>query len=103
MVELDQKEWAEKLKSEDNSVILDVRTEAEVAQGYIPGAIHLDIHGGPQFLEGLERLDKEKHYFIYCRVGGRSGQACMIMDQLGFKNTYNLLGGIKKWKGDLTN
>lgn len=101
MIELTQQDWAEKISNEDSAVILDVRTADEVSQGYIPGAIHLDIYEGPQFIEGLERLDKEKHYFVYCRVGGRSGQACLIMDQMGFKNTYNLLGGIKQWRGDL--
>ena len=53
------------------------------------------------FIKGLEKLDKEKSFFVYCRSGNRSAKACMIMDQMGFSKTYNLLGGMIEWKGKI--
>ncbi|NQX85258.1 MAG: rhodanese-like domain-containing protein [Flavobacteriaceae bacterium] len=101
MSDLVQQEWVNRLKEDDNSVIIDVRTEAEVLQGYIPNAIHIDIYKGQEFLEAIKALDMSKNYYVYCKAGGRSGQACSVMQQLGFENTYNLLGGFDLWKGEV--
>jgi rhodanese-related sulfurtransferase len=99
MSDLSQNEWALQLKSDSKSIILDVRTDAEVEEGMIPDAIHLDIHQGQEFISALEKLDKTNHYYVYCRSGARSGQACSIMKQLGFTTTYNLMGGFNEWDG----
>ncbi len=101
MEDLTQEEWVEQLANDDNAVVLDVRTEAEVANGIIPNAIHIDIYKGQEFIHEIEDLDKSKNYFVYCRSGNRSGQACKIMVQLGFEIAYNLEGGILQWTGDI--
>lgn len=101
MEDLTQDEWATQLKSNNNAVVLDVRTLEEVEEGIIKNALHLDIYKGQEFIDALEDLDKSKNYYVYCRSGNRSGQACNIMEQLGFKGTYNLEGGILQWTGDL--
>ncbi len=44
MKELTQEEWQEKLKNDKDAVILDVRTEEEVDEGYIPNAKNIDIY-----------------------------------------------------------
>ena len=49
------------------------------------------------FKEDLDKLDKDKAYFIYCRSGNRSGRAMPIMKELGFKEVYNLSVGIQEW------
>lgn len=103
MANLTQEEWKSQLNNDSNAVILDVRTEGEVAEGIIPNAIHIDIYKGQGFIYELEELDKSKSYYVYCRSGARSGQACAIMNQLGFNNAYNLVGGILEWKGQITN
>jgi rhodanese-related sulfurtransferase len=103
MADLSQQKWEEQLEADDNAVILDVRTQDEVDEGIIPNAINIDIHKGQGFIYELEELDKTKNYYVYCRSGARSGQACGIMNQLGFKNTYNLVGGIMGWQGEVTN
>lgn len=103
MEHLDQEEWVEELENDENAVVLDVRTEDEVEEGVIENAIHLDIYKGQEFIDALDNLDKSKNYYVYCRSGNRSGQACAIMDQLGFENAYNLEGGILQWTGDLVN
>ncbi len=102
MADLVQEEWVEQLSADPEAVILDVRTQEEVDDGYIPGALHLDIYRGQDFLDELEKLDKGKNYFVYCRTGNRSGQACGIMKGLGFQQTHNLLGGFREWEGDVT-
>ena len=101
MADLTQEEWAEQLDSDENAVILDVRTADEVDDGYIPGAINIDIYKGQQFLNELGKLDKSKHYYVYCRTGNRSGQACNLMENMGFKSAYNLMGGITEWEGEI--
>ena len=101
MEDLTQEEWSSQLENDDNAIILDVRTDAEVANGIIANAIHIDIYKGQEFISEIEDLDKSKNYYVYCRSGNRSGQACKIMEQLGFKNAYNLEGGILDWEGDI--
>lgn len=101
MEDLTQEEWVSQLENDDNAVVLDVRTDDEVADGIIANAIHIDIYKGQEFIAEIEELDKNKNYYVYCRSGNRSGQACNIMEQLGFDNAYNLEGGILEWEGDL--
>lgn len=100
MKELSQEEWQKQLKNDKNSVILDVRTEEEVEEGYIPNSKNIDIYKGQGFINEVEKLDKTKNYYIYCRSGKRSSQACTLLDQMGFNETYNLLGGFSEWEGD---
>lgn len=79
-----------------NTVILDVRTDAEVAGGIIPGAIQMNINAS-DFESKIKALDKNKEYLVYCRSGRRSVRACEAMEQQGFKKLNNLLGGYNKW------
>jgi rhodanese-related sulfurtransferase len=101
MADLSQGDWETQLKDDDNAVILDVRTPLEVSEGYIPKAANINIYLGQQFLAELEKLDKSKSYYVYCRSGNRSRQACAIMNSVGFKNAYNLEGGIIAWQGEV--
>lgn len=99
---LSQKDWTKQLEEDNNSVVLDVRTQDEINEGIIPNAIHIDIYRGQGFIYEIDQLDKSKNYYVYCKSGGRSAQACAIMNQLGFKNAYNLIGGITDWQGEVT-
>jgi rhodanese-related sulfurtransferase len=98
---LTQEDWVSQLEADDNAVILDVRTEAEVDEGMIANAINIDIHEGQGFIDKIEALDKSKNYYVYCRSGARSAKACEIMNQLGFDNAYNMLGGMLEWEGEV--
>lgn len=102
MQDLTQAEWSEQLADDENAVIIDVRTPVEVADGYIPNAIHMNIQNAGSFMQKSQELDKSKNFYVYCRVGGRSKQACMIMNSMGFPNTYNLMGGFENWQGEKT-
>jgi rhodanese-related sulfurtransferase len=101
MADLSQEEWVEKLENDENAFILDVRTPEEFEQGQIPESTNLNIYLGQEFLEELEKLDKSKNYYVYCRSGQRSRQACAIMNSIGISNAYNLMGGILEWNGDI--
>ncbi len=101
-MDLTQEEWASELENDKNAVILDVRTQGEVEEGIIPNAIHIDIYKGQGFIYELDQLDKTKNYYVYCRSGSRSRQACSIMNKLGFENAYNLMGGIIQWDGEIS-
>lgn len=96
---LRQEDWVAQLEADTNAVILDVRTEDEWNDGFIENAINIDIYKGQGFIYALEELDKSKNYYVYCKAGGRSQQACDIMNELGFENTYNLVGGMLQWSG----
>lgn len=102
MYDIAPEEWAQRIKSDNRAVILDVRTQEEFAEGYIPGAVQIDFYQGQGFLDGLEELDKSRNYYVYCRSGVRSEQACAVMQSIGFSNTYNLPGGIMDWEGETT-
>lgn len=100
MADLSQDEWAEQLENDTNTVILDVRTPLEMEEGYIPNAKNIDFYLGQGFIDELAKLDKNKNYYVYCRSGNRSRQACAIMNSLGIENAYNLEGGFMNWEGE---
>jgi rhodanese-related sulfurtransferase len=102
MADLTQAEWSSRLKGDTNAVILDVRTQQEVEDGFIPGALNIDIFGGQAFLDAIDALDKSKNYYVYCRSGNRSGQACALMNSRGFENCFNLMGGMMEWQGEVS-
>lgn len=101
MSDLSQEEWTEQLEADNNAVILDVRTTEEMEDGYIPNAMHIDIYLGQGFLDEIAKLDKSKNYYVYCRSGNRSRQACALMNNIGIDNAFNLEGGIIEWEGDI--
>ena len=78
----------------DDVVLVDVRSHAEVAQGVIPGASHLPLHLLPL---QLNQLPRDKKVVFYCRTGARSAQACLYAANQGSENVINLRGGIVAW------
>ena len=100
-MDLAQETWILQLTEDTNAVIIDVRTEDECEEGIIPNAINIDIFKGQGFIDEVQNLDKSKNYYVYCKAGSRSPQACAVMNQLGFESTYNLIGGFMNWKGEV--
>lgn len=83
------------LSAEDEDLVLiDVRSPAEMAQGMLPGAQAMPMHLIPLKLDELR--GKEKIVF-YCRTGARSGQVCAFLQQQGIDHGINLRGGIVDW------
>jgi rhodanese-related sulfurtransferase len=93
--DLTASEFEKGMKATD-AVLIDVRTAGEFAGKKIKGARNLDIMS-PTFENQLKNLPKDKAYYLYCRSGNRSGQACDIMANLGFERLNNLDGGIVSW------
>jgi rhodanese-related sulfurtransferase len=96
---LDTSEF-QKLIGENNSVIIDVRTEEEFSEKRIPNALLFNIYK-PDFIEKIGNLERGKKYLVYCKAGSRSAQACRHMVSLGFQNVYNLEKGITGWDGEV--
>jgi rhodanese-related sulfurtransferase len=93
--DLDGRTFKEKFEGTKGAMLLDVRTPGEFKAGTIHGAINLDMMS-PSFRSEISKLDKSKEYFLLCRSGNRSGQACKLMAKEGFK-AYNLAYGIGDW------
>jgi rhodanese-related sulfurtransferase len=92
---------AEELKSRldagENMNIIDVREPHENAEFNIGGTLIPLGKIQTMQIDEIEDL-KEKELIVYCRSGNRSGQACLFLDTLGFKNTKNLVGGMLGWQ-----
>jgi rhodanese-related sulfurtransferase len=74
--------------------LVDVRTDAEIARGFIQGAMKLPLHLLPM---KLHELDTKTPTVFYCQMGGRSAQASAFAAAQGFAEVYNLQGGIAAW------
>jgi len=101
MKNLSQHEWKRLCKNLDQTIILDVRTEYEYLDGNIPQSINIDILNPQTFMSEIVKFNKSSNYFVYCKAGSRSVQACLVMKQLGFENTFNLKDGFSNWDGDV--
>ena len=77
--------------------LVDVRTPEEFEEGHLKGALLIDV-SEDDFAESIESLDKEKPVYVYCRSGKRSSKAAGIMKEKGFKQVFNLDGGIEGWE-----
>lgn len=100
--DLTVEEAAELLRNNTDNpdfVLLDVRTPEEFADERLDKAVNLDYYAR-NFREELSRLDRDKLYLVYCRTGRRSGLALRMMDEQGFKEAYNMIGGIVQWKAE---
>lgn len=91
-------EFEQALAAAPDAVLLDVRTPEEYAEGHIPQSVNLNFYD-EAFMDKLQDLDPTKTYYVYCRSGKRSMEACLRMSSLGFEHLTNLHGGILAWKG----
>ena len=98
---LDQSTWISQFQSDENALILDVRTPEEFETSRIPNSKNIDFYNPQNFMQEIEKLNKDNSYYLYCRTGVRSANSCQLMNELGFNKVYNLLGGIVEWKGEI--
>ncbi len=78
-------------------VLVDIRKPADYAAGHIAGARNLP---GEMIAEGAKNLEKyrEKPIVAYCDTGMTAGSAARHLGRLGFKQVYNLRGGLAGWR-----
>ncbi|WP_242204813.1 rhodanese-like domain-containing protein [Aestuariivivens insulae] len=97
MTKIVSSEEMQTLLQKEGVQFIDVRTPEEYNEGFIPNATNINFLS-PTFLKDIESLDKEKPIIIYCRSGRRSGKCSKTLEEVGFKEIYDLEGGITKWK-----
>jgi rhodanese-related sulfurtransferase len=97
MTNISVDEVKERMNAGEKLHLLDVRQPEETAEFNI-GGIAFPL-GKIQNMQ-TEELDdlKDEEVICYCRSGNRSGQAALILEQLGFSNVKNLTGGMLKWR-----
>ena len=92
------KEAASLMETEENYIILDVRTETQYAEGHIPNAVCI-----PNETIGTSEIpqlpDKGQLILFYCRSGNRSKQSAAKLAALGYTNVVEF-GGINDWTGE---
>ena len=77
----------------NGAVLLDVRSKQEYNEGHLFGAVHLADYEIPKKHNNV-LTNKDAEIIVYCQNGGRSKKACKKLKKLGYKNVYNLCGGI---------
>ncbi len=92
--EIDAATLKQMMEEDPDLQLFDVRSQAEFAQGIIPGGEFMPLHTVPL---KLNELDKDKTTVFYCRSGARSAQACAFVQQNAGIETLNLRGGIISW------
>ena len=95
---LNADEFEKALQTKQPIQVLDVRTPGEFFSGHIKNALQADWNDRQEFERRVAFVDKDKPVYIYCLAGGRSAKAAAKMRSDGFKNVYELQGGINAWK-----
>ena len=80
----------------NDAILVDVRTEDEYNSGYIENSLNIDYFSN-DFSVNADKLDKNTPIILYCRSGNRSSMSANKISKLGFKEIYNLEGGILEW------
>ena len=87
------------IDTEENIVILDVRTKAEFDAGYIPNAMLIPDAKLKEEVE-MKIPDKDTKILIYCRSGNRSAKSAKLLIEMGYNNVFDF-GGILTWPYDI--
>lgn len=90
-------QFEKKLAQTPGAQLVDVRSPGEFSEGHLHGAVNMNVNGSG-YKEQFNTLDKNRPVFVYCLSGGRSGNAAGIMQDMGFKEVYNMDGGIMRWE-----
>lgn len=81
----------------EGAQLVDVRTTEEFTVSHLKDAQNICVTTD-DFKEKVKELDKNKPVYLYCKKGGRSAKAAEILADLGFKEIYDLQGGITNWE-----
>ena len=94
---LDVSQVSQMILDKENIVLIDVRTPEEFQEGHLEGAKLINFYDA-NFQEEVKKLDASKKYVVYCRSGGRSSKSVSAMKKIGFKDVYNMSGGVLAWQ-----
>ena len=87
----------EAVNTEKNLQLIDVRSNTEYAVSHLKDTQNICVTNN-DFKEKVATLDKDKPVYVYCKKGGRSAQAALILKEMGFKEVYDLQGGLENWE-----
>ncbi|CAN5849535.1 thioredoxin domain-containing protein [soil metagenome] len=90
-------EFEKAINSKDSIQVLDVRTPGEYKSGHIAHALQADWNDRTEFNRRIAFVDKAKPVYVYCLAGGRSAAAATQLRSAGYKNVYELKGGMNAW------
>jgi rhodanese-related sulfurtransferase len=97
MTNITPEEVKQRLDAGENLHLLDVRQPEENAEFNIGGILFPLGKIQSMQTEDIEDL-KDEEVICYCRSGNRSGQAALYLEQFGFSNVKNLVGGMLAWR-----
>lgn len=86
-----------RLQAGEDVLLVDVREPHEHADFNIGGLLHPLGRVMQADVDELEAM-RDREVVIYCRSGNRSGQACLMLEAMGFANVRNLVGGMLAWR-----
>ena len=95
---LDATAFEKAINTNDSVQILDVRTPGEYTSGHIKNSLLADWNNKEEYNRRIVFVDKTKPVYVYCLAGGRSAAAAKQMREAGYKNVFELSGGINAWK-----
>lgn len=93
------KDFSMLLDNIKDAQLIDVRTPEEYKEKHLKNAVNMNINDAA-FESQIEKLDKSKPVFVYCLSGGRSTKAANLLAQKGFKDVFNMQGGIMAWSNE---
>ncbi len=93
-------ELKERLDRGDNLVLLDIRKPYELEIANLENSMHIPEEEIEERLEELKDLS-DRDIIVYCRTGRRSAILVELLSERGFKNVFNLSGGLHAWSDDV--
>ncbi|TCS37808.1 rhodanese-related sulfurtransferase [Paucimonas lemoignei] len=84
--------------NQGKTVVLDVRSAEDFANGHIRGALNIPLQDLPKRVGELEK-SRAKTIIVVCQSGVMSAKASAQLDKAGFKDVYSLTGGLTAWQG----
>jgi rhodanese-related sulfurtransferase len=88
-------QFSQKINNEKGQLI-DVRTPKEYSSGHLENAVNIHLYD-KDFEQRIDKLDKDKTVYVYCKAGGRSAEAVEVMKAKKFKHIVELDGGTDAW------
>ena len=100
MRDLTQAQWKAQLKNDENAVVLDVRTTSEMEEGYIPGAVQMDIYDPSGFMEAAQALDLPKIIISIAVRETAAARLVLFWNPSGYKTPIIFWGDFRNGRGE---
>lgn len=92
--EIDPSQLQSFMKKHPGTQLIDVREGWERSRAKLPKSQHIPMG---EITSAVDKLDMEKPVITYCKTGRRSRHAAEVLEKIGFKEVYNIRGGIEAY------